>query len=360
MNKIVFIHLYNDRSGSPRVLAQIIFAVQQHGLLTKLLTSSHQNGFLSGVGDEQDTLFYRRSENKLLTLFYYIVSQILLFLQCLRYWNQDVVFYINTMMPFGAALAGKLMGKEVYYHIHETSIRPKLLKQFLRFIISLTSKKIIFVSKYLREVENFKNKKQIIIYNAINSEFLLNIKEKNQNNIFEVLMVCSLKKYKGIFEFIKIADKLLEYDYIKFTLVLNAEQSEIDDYFKSEELPSNLNLYSRQMDVSSFYSKADLLMNLSRPNEVIESFGLTILEGMAYGLPVIVPPVGGPAEIVHEGVEGFLISCYEIEKIADKIIFLASNQSEYNKFSANALKRINDFSEKEFKKNIYKLFEDKQ
>lgn len=360
MKKIVFIHLFNDRSGSPKVLSQVIKSLKKK-FHTELLTSDHTDGFLTDTADQQHMLFYRRSENKLLTLLYYLISQVLLFIQCLKYWNKDVIFYINTMMPFGAGLAGKLMGKQVYWHIHETSVKPKILKQFLRFIISLTVNKIIFVSDYLKETEAFTNTHQYTVYNAISSDFLSNSKktQKSDEN-FNVLMVCSLKKYKGIFEFIKIANILEKNPKINFILVLNAQSHEINTYLKNEILPSNLQLYSRQLDVSSFYANSDLLLNLSRPDEVQETFGLTILEGMAHGLPVIVPPVGGPAEIVREGVEGFLISCYKIEDIAKKILYLANNTSEYETLSANALKRVGDFSEKEFEKNIYTIFEDKQ
>lgn len=266
------------------------------------------------------------------------------------------------MMPFGAALAGKLMGKQVYYHVHETSLKPKLLKQFLRLVISLTANKIIFVSNYLQQVERFYKKKQIIIPNAIDSDFLFsasNIMQKDKkSDIFNILMVCSLKKYKGVFEFIKIARILVNNPNIIFTLVLNAEQYEIDEYFVTVEIPSNIQIYSRQKDLDCFYSGADLLMNLSRPDEWIETFGLTIIEGMAYGLPAIVPPVGGPAEIIRDGKEGFLISSYEADAIREKILFLVNNKSEYKTLSTNTIKRVNDFNEKEFEEKICKVFED--
>ena len=183
MKKIVFIHLLNDRSGSPKVLSQTIKALKDKGYQTELLTSSHQDGFLTGVADTNRSLFYRRSENKFVTLFYYVLSQILLFLQCLRYTNQDVIFYINTMIPFGGALAGKLMGKKVIYHVHETGLKPKLLHSFLRSVISFTADEVIFVSEYLKEVEIFENKKQVVIYNALQSNIIANKIEYKSNII---------------------------------------------------------------------------------------------------------------------------------------------------------------------------------
>lgn len=358
MRTIVFIHLFNDRSGSPKVLSQTIKALQKKGFKTELITSGHKDGFLVKTGDIQHTLFYRRSENKFITLFYYLISQILLFFQCLRYKNKNVVFYINTMMPFGAALAGKLMRKKVYWHIHETSIKPRLLKQFLRFIISIVANKIIFVSQYLREAENFKNKDQIVIYNALDLNMRTSKLEKKSYGDFSVLMICSLKKYKGLLEFLQLANFMEEEKNLHFVLVLNASSKEIDDYFYNIDIPVNVTIHARQSEIGVFYKQADLLLNLSRPDECIESFGLTIIEGMSNGLPVIVPPIGGPSEIVRENKEGFLISCYEIETIRERIIFLMNNESEYKRLSVNALTRSKDFTQVEFERSICAVFED--
>ncbi|MBD3840168.1 MAG: glycosyltransferase family 4 protein, partial [Epsilonproteobacteria bacterium] len=276
-------------------------------------------------------------------------------IQCLRYWNQDVVFYINTMMPFGGALAGKLISKKVIYHVHETSLKPQILKKFLRSVISLTAHKVIFVSEYLQEVENFKNKKQVVIYNALERSIVE--EQKVVKDIFIVLMICSLKEYKGVFEFIQLAQFLNDVKELQFQLVLSATKDEINEYLKGSEKPSNLVIFDRQNDLSKFYEKASLLLNLSRPDGWIETFGLTILEGMEYGLPAVVPPVGGPTEIVREGIDGFQISCYETEKIAEKIQLLMENKDEYLRLSKNARERVKEFDIKVFEEKICEVVE---
>jgi glycosyltransferase involved in cell wall biosynthesis len=356
MKKILFIHLFNDRSGSPKVLSQTIKVLKEEGYETELIRSKHKNGFLNAIADKEHILFYKRSENKFVTFFYYGVSQILLFFQCLKYWNKDVVFYVNTMMPFGAALAGKLMSKKVIYHVHETSLRPKILKTFLRSIISLTANKIIFVSKYLQEVESFQNKKQIVIYNAL--EMQKNAKKDKKSDEFNLLMICSLKKYKGVNEFIQLAKFFINEKNIKLTLVLNATKEEINKYFKDIKVTHNITVYERQIDLSQFYKDADILLNLSRIDEWIETFGLTIVEGMEYGLPAIGPSVGGPLEVVRDNLDGFCISSYDIDKIAEKIRFLMNNKNEYLKFSENAKNRVKDFDIKIFEQEIVKALED--
>lgn len=357
MSRIVFVHLYNDRSGSPKVLSQVINAVFSYGVDVDVLTSSYADGFLNNVPGSKRSIFYKRSENKLITLFYYIFGQIYLFFQCFMYFRQDVVFYINTMMPFGAALAAKLMGKRIIFHVHETSLRPKTLKHFLRFIIQLTANKVIFVSKYLLEKESFFKKQQHVIYNALDFPLDRMLKDRDCNVKFNVLMICSLKKYKGVSEFILVADRLLNEKLIDFTLVLNAEKNEIDDWFESVKIPSNVTIYPRQSDVSKFYKSANVLLNLSHPDEWIETFGLTIIEAMSFGIPVIVPPVGGPAEIITNGKEGFHIVGYDVSSISNIILDLASNKSMYSSLSINALNKSKIFSIELFNQQIIKAIE---
>lgn len=63
---------------------------------------------------------------------------------------------------------------------------------------------------------------------------------------------------------------------------------------------NNIKILSRQTDVSTFYNKASVVLNLSDKRQFVETFGLTALEAMSAGLPVIVPTEGGIAEIVDD------------------------------------------------------------
>lgn len=289
--KIVAVHLLNDYSGSPKVLSQSIAAFKAADVDVELFTggSAYEEGFLSGLVDKHHYFIYRRSNKKLLTLFSYLLSQVSLFFKLLRFRNDDVIIYVNTLLPFGAAIAGKLMGKKVVYHIHETSISPLLLKRFLRFVVQHTASKIIFVSESLKQAEPFKNIKQVVVFNAVPDSFYkkaihVPYSYLDEEGMFHVLMVCSLKRYKGVDQFVEIARLCLEYEGIHFMLVLNANDSEVEQYFTSVNLPQNISIFSSQKDVAPFYQQASLLMNLSLVDECIETFGLTIIEAM------VIPP----------------------------------------------------------------------
>lgn len=352
MKKPILIHLYNDRSGSPKILSQVAETLELNGIEYEIITSSHKYGFLNERKGKKTTVFYKRSENKIVTLAYYLACQLHLFLICLKYYNKDVQFYINTMMPAGAAIAAGIIRKDVIFHIHETSVEPKILKKTLRLIIKIFSKKIIFVSNYLSRKEKFNNKTQIVVRNAITSKGKT---QKKINSRFIVIMACSLKTYKGIFELIEIARITSSHKKIEFQLIINADNDEIKNYIGEISIPVNLKIFPRQQDLHLFYSNSDLILNLSRPDQWIETFGLTIVEAMSYGIPAIAPPVGGPAEIVEDKKNGYLISCYDTDLISQKIIEIADNQELQMYLRKNSLEKFKEFDIDTFRTTILNI-----
>ncbi len=69
----------------------------------------------------------------------------------------------------------------------------------------------------------------------------------------------------------------------------------------------------------------------------IETFGLTPLEAMSCGLPVIVPTMGGVAEMVEDGVNGYKIDVQELGAIKRQITEMLSIEDLYKHLSQEAL-----------------------
>jgi glycosyltransferase involved in cell wall biosynthesis len=342
-NKILCFHLLNDYSGSPKVLSQVIKGFVKSGNEVDLFCAKNdEEGFLSNLNQvNYHPYAYRWSPVKLLTLFRLFYSQLILFLRLFQYWNQDVVFYVNTVLPFGALLAGKLMDKPVICHLHETSIKPKILKWYLFKIVELTATDVIYVSEFLKDEEPIKKTIPHVVYNSLSTEFMMKAKEYAvQQKRDTVLMVCSLKAYKGVFDFVKLASEIPG---IKFELVVNAPFDALDAFFKGQVIPNNLEIFPVQTNVHLFYSRAFMVLNLSHPDKWVETFGLTALEAMCYGVPVIVPPVGGIAEVVQDGVNGYRIDVRDTNAIKSTIKRMWKTPKAYQRFSMNAKKRIKDF-----------------
>lgn len=343
ISRIFAVHLLNDFSGSPKVFAGVLqtLANEQHDI--RLYTSSTE-GFLSKVtGINRGKLLYVRPGNRWLRLVSLLVSQLFLFVSIFFRLRGNDILYVNTILPFGALMAGKLRKKRVICHVHETSVTPPVLKKFLRWTVNQTATEVIFVSNYLRDAEEMPRPLSHVVYNAIDPQFTQ--RAQRHQSVFRspphILMLCSLRAYKGVNEFISLARRIPD---CSFDLVLNATPAQIEAYFKGVEIPSNVSCHPAQKEVHSFYQKAHLVLNLSRPDGWIETFGLTALEAMSYSLPVIVPPVGGIAELVEQGVHGFKIDSRDIQKLEVCIRTIRGDHTLYERLSTNARRRSKDFN----------------
>lgn len=339
--KIIFVHSLNNFTGSPNVLALVIKGMIERGYSVELHTSKTK-GFLSEIpGVKYHYTIYRWCSNSANTALLLFFSQLQLFFRLLFSRRINTIYYINTIVPFGAALACWISRKKFVFHIHENMQQNKALYALLRRMYSITNQKSIFVSEYLRNTAvNCKN--GIVVYNALNEEFISKIPRLKYRHGAKgtILMVASLRRFKGIYEFALLAKKLPQYP---FKLVLSASKEEVDQFTTEIGSLPNLKVFSTQINLHPFYQEAALLLQLSHPKSCVETFGLTILEAMVYGMPAIVPNVGGPTELVENGVNGFQINPHELEVVATKIIELMENEEMYRAFSTASIEKSKQF-----------------
>lgn len=333
MKKIICFHLYNDYSGSPKVLSLAIRGLVKKGYSVELYTSQTE-GFLTGIdGVVYHKFRYKWTKNKIVTLFALLYAQIFIFFSSMKYRHEkDLLFYVNTICPVGAVLSAALLKIPVLYHVHEKYVNPNVLHYFYEIVWRKFSKRTLFVSKYLQRQYNKEDiQSSAVVYNALSDDFLSHIEYREHKNLpYNILMIGSLKYYKGVDVFVELARRLPQYN---FTLVVNGSREDIASCFP--KVPENLQIYPAQQTVYDFLYKADLVLNLSIPTLWVETFGLTLLEAMAYGLPVICPPVGGPVELVENNYNGFLVDSRNIEEVMEKIIYIFDS-GQYEKLSVNA------------------------
>jgi L-malate glycosyltransferase len=355
--KILFVHLNNDFSGSPVILYQVILACLRDGFECQLLVGN-RGGILDDLPVERTYLNYRLKKRKFTTIYSYIITQLRMFINILSVSQQYDTIYINTTLPCGAALAAWLHGCPVVSHIHEVKPFNGFFKRCLYQLAELFSNRMIYVSKTACNAKRFQKHKQFIIYNALSPEFeqkAYAIQPNLDVRPFTLLMISTARVYKGVLDFLQLAKACRDHFELHFILVLGADQSEISTFFSGIELPHNLSVHPCTRDTLPYYRQSQVLLNLSHPEQVTESFGLTALEAMACGIPVIVPPIGGPAELVREGKEGFLINGKETEKIKNLILTLMLDKDFYMRISHAAKTRAMEFSNKKFSEKIIEV-----
>lgn len=94
-------------------------------------------------------------------------------------------------------------------------------------------------------------------------------------------------------------------------------------------LPAQLGV---QGDVSFLGEREDVPTLLAATDVLLvpswrEAFGRVAVEGMAMGVPVVVTAVGGPAEVVRDGIDGRVLPPREPERWADVVNELLSDSS---------------------------------
>lgn len=352
MKKILIVHLLNDYSGSPLVLSTAVRNFLAAGHKVEILTSKGGMGFLSDIEKVRYHHFsYEFHENKAKRLMALLWAQTQLFFKVLRLAAKPgTVVYVNTLLPFGAALAGRLLGKKVVYHLHETKISPPLLKNFMKRVAAICASEAIYVSQFLMEKEPMPRVKSSVVYNCLTDDFMKKAEAYLSTNAhksgpFTVLMLCTLKEYKGVNEYVKLAGQLPDF---RFVLVLSSPYNEVLRHFEEQELPANLVLFPVQNNVHSFYQEAHVVLNLSHPVACMEAFGMTLLEGMSYGLPVIGPPVGGPVELVKDGYNGYQVDQRNLPMLVQKLREMQELAGNYQLLSANARAFAKRFTERQF------------
>jgi phosphatidylinositol alpha 1,6-mannosyltransferase len=88
------------------------------------------------------------------------------------------------------------------------------------------------------------------------------------------------------------------------------------------QLPNALFLGQHQgEELARLYASLDIFVH-SGP---YETFGNTLQEAAASGLPVVAPAAGGPLDIVEDGVTGFLVAPSDPDAIAHSVSVLASD-----------------------------------
>lgn len=355
-SRIIAVHLLNNFGGTSFVFSQALEALQHEEKEIHVFTANPAGkGFLHEVtGAFVHTVYYRSSVNRGLMALFYLHSQLYLFVRLLFFVNRADLVYVNTLLPFGAALAAWIRGCRVVYHVHQVTQKPRILKHWLLLVARITATKCIYVSKYLRTDSPLRTRSKVI-YNSLPEKFISQAKSYSSPLVapFRVLMICSLKKAKGIFQFVECAQHL---PLLHFDLVIGSSQYDIDRFFKGHNLPENMQTFPVQKNVHPFYASASLVVNLSIPGDFTESFGMTILEAMYYKKPVIVPPVGGVTEIVTHGVQGFQVDSRNLKTLLHRMRQLSENEEMYQAMSDAAFTKACCFKPDNFRQEILKVF----
>jgi len=235
--------------------------------------------------------------------------------------------------------------------------KNKLLKIFLSVSQKLSqflADECWMLSKYL--MSKYKTKNSVLIRSSsIKKEDISSPKTINLEKI-NLIFVGRFAKEKNPYIPILIVKTLKEKGYnVNLSLVGDGElKANMEELIQELGLNENVKMFGWIKDRGKLFEilrESDILVFTSKPGE---GLGLTILEAMSQGLPVIATKCGGPEEVVMDGVNGYLVDYSTDEDIVnqfvDKIEFLIKNPGIYEQISKNNIEKAKEWTLEEFSK----------
>ena len=260
--------------------------------------------------------------------------------------------------------------ENIFYHLHNYKEDTLCVRNIFPNTIAVSK----FVLDVWTKDQNIEGK-NYVLYNGVDLERFNNKRTRDQiisaksdlgfqSDDFIILFTGRLRPHKGVLELLSAFNKIKNKK-IKL-IVIGAFLSESKEHDIDErEFENNcLSIISSNSNIIRIgkvdYDKIDLFYHISDiqvvPSLIKEGFGLTALEGMASGLPLIVTNSGGMIECT--GDECALILENNKDTLSgnlyNSIIKLYNNPELRNNMSKAGIERSKLFSSK----NFYKSFMD--
>jgi len=236
--------------------------------------------------------------------------------------------------------------------LHGTDITLVGADQSFHRVIKFTIEKsdgVTAVSEYLKQrtIEEFDIQREIrVIYNFVDtqrsaSEHADCTRETYAPKGEKILMHASnFRPVKRVGDVVRIFAKVQERMPAKLILIGDGpERIFIQQLVKELKLGDHVYFLGEQDHLEPLFFCADLFL---LPSEQ-ESFGLTALEAMACGVPVICAETGGLPEVISHGETGFLFPIGEIRKMAENAVNLLRDPERHELFRNKARSRASQY-----------------
>src|SRR4030095_4970625 len=190
------------------------------------------------------------------------------------------------------------------------------------------------IHKDIRVIPNFIN---LGLYKKIDNKETHCLRERFSKNGEKILIHTSnFRPLKRVEDAIKVFKKVKEKIPSKLLLIGDGpDRSKCEHLAKDLGIDQDVKFYGEQESFVEILSVADLFLMPSQS----ESFGLSALEAMACGVPVVSSNAGGLPELNLHGETGYIAEIGDVDKMAEYAVNLLRDPRKYKIFSENALER---------------------
>lgn len=265
-------------------------------------------------------------------------------------WGIDVV-YTNTVTLAEGAIAARLMNRPHIWHLHEVlngnrELKPILPNFVIERSIKALSKTIIVNSNFTARKFSLPpgDKKYRTVYNGIDiaqveRDAALPVTQPASPFVpgfHYVAIVGAIHPRKGIATFLSAANLLLQRIPNVVFLVIGGGRPDyvaaMKDLARQAGIESKVRFLGWRTDILALLSRCSLLVVSADQ----EPFGLTVIEAMSVGVPVVATRCGGPEEIIDDGATGVLVAPKSPEAIAEAAAAILRDPALHMKLAAAA------------------------
>jgi glycosyltransferase involved in cell wall biosynthesis len=239
-------------------------------------------------------------------------------------------------------------GIPLIWIMHDDTFPAWILKRFIRL-----PNHIFTCSKYIADLtasaaENKMKRKIEVLLNGVDLKKVAAEPKKRTANTVTIGTVGRLVPWKGQ-EFLILAMRELikKHPNLSCVIVGKTEKTreskeylkKLKDIVEEHSLSDHVEIIENATDIQNHMRRFDIFVHTATKPE---PFGRVIIEAMASATPVVANPLGGPAEIIDDGVDGFLIPSSNTEVLVDRIRQLIENEKLAELFAINALEKIRE------------------
>ncbi|MBM3293153.1 MAG: N-acetyl-alpha-D-glucosaminyl L-malate synthase BshA [Candidatus Aminicenantes bacterium] len=220
-------------------------------------------------------------------------------------------------------------------------------RRVIKFAIE-QSDGVTAVSEYLRRrtIEEFDVRREIrVIHNFVELDRPVRHRDACSRSAFApegetILMHASnFRPVKRVGDVVRIFAKVRERLPAKLLFIGDGpEQPRIRQIVRETGLAGDVHFLGEQDQLEPLFFCTDVFLLPSQE----ESFGLTALEAMNCGVPVVAADVGGLPEVIIDGETGHLLPVGDVEGMAAKAVELLSDPARLERFRARARRRAEE------------------
>lgn len=262
-------------------------------------------------------------------------------------------FYRKSLM----IIIGKLFRKNILLHMHASQFDKfylnsnNMLKSYIKLILKLPTKIIVLSQQWKVFYRQITDNEIIIVNNAV-----LVDKYKYNNNGNIISFMGRLCERKGIYDVLKIADKILEeHKEFKIYLCGDGDVERVKNIILKKGLSNRVIVTGWINDDNKDEILKSSIVNILPSYN--EGMPMAILETMARGIPNISTNIGGIPNVIKNYDNGILISPGDTKELFNTLNYLLSNKKMRMDISIKAYETIKyKFSIESYNNKFVKLY----